>query len=171
MKHKLLLLYGWFVRSVLYFFPDIPVIMRLRGWLYGLGMKSCGKDFQVAHNAILNSLGFISVGNNVYIANNNVLIGNGVIFIGSETLIGPNCLLAASEHVFFEKSYRFSKSKAIDIKINKGCWIGGNSTIIGGAVLPQRSILAGGSVLLKKTVKVNNSLYAGNPAKFIKKIN
>ena len=50
MKHRLLLLYSWLVKTVLFFFPDVPLIMRFRGFLYGLGMPSCGSNFQVAHN-------------------------------------------------------------------------------------------------------------------------
>ena len=56
MKHKFLLLYSWFVRTIMYFLPDIPFIMRFRGFLYGVGMKKCGKDFQVTHNAIIKEL-------------------------------------------------------------------------------------------------------------------
>ena len=53
MKHRLLLLYSWLVKTVLFFLPDIPLIMRFRGFLYSLGMPSCGSNFQVAHNVII----------------------------------------------------------------------------------------------------------------------
>ena len=86
MKHKVLLVYSWFVRTVLFFLPDFPLFMRFRGWLYGLGMKKCGKDFQVTHSAVLNTIDMIVVGDNVYIANFCSLIANGVIEIGDNVL-------------------------------------------------------------------------------------
>ena len=63
MKHRLLLLYSWLIKTMLFFFPDIPLIMRFRGFLYSLGMPSCGSNFQVAHNVTLNSIEGLTVGN------------------------------------------------------------------------------------------------------------
>ena len=86
MKHKLLLLYAWFIQSLLFFMPDYPLLMRFRGFLYGLGMKSCGRNFQVAHSAIINTLEGLSVGDNVYVANYSVILSKGVD-IGDNVLI------------------------------------------------------------------------------------
>lgn len=61
MKHKLLLLYSWLVRTLLFFLPDMPLVMRFRGFLYGLGMAKSGKNIQVTHDAILRDLENISM--------------------------------------------------------------------------------------------------------------
>ena len=81
MKHKFLLLYTWLIRSLLFFLPDMPLLMRLRGGLYGLGMMKCGKDFQVTHDANVKVLEKISVGDHVFIGNSSVLLGGGGIEI------------------------------------------------------------------------------------------
>jgi len=71
---KIILIYEWIFRTLLFFLPDVPVIMRFRGLLYSIVLKECGKSFQITHNAILSSSYTISLGNNVYIANNCVIL-------------------------------------------------------------------------------------------------
>lgn len=166
MLNKLSIIYSWFIRTILFFFPNIPFFMRVRGFLYSLMMKKCGKNFQVTSSATLVSLIGIEVGDNVYIASNSVIISID-LNIGDNVIIGPNTVISGGNHVFDGESFRFLKSKSLRIIINKGCWIAANTTITGGAILPENSILAAGAVLNKKLAKTN-SIYGGIPAKFIK---
>lgn len=168
MKHKFLLLYSWLVRVVLYFLPDIPIIMRFRGWLYSLGMQSAGKNFQVAHNVILNSIEGLSVGNNVYFSMGNILFSFAGVYIGNEVIFGPDCLLTTGNHTFKEDSYRFGLSENKPVRINEGSWIGAHCVILAGAVFPTQSILAAGAVLTGNFQNTTKGLYGGIPAKLIK---
>ena len=170
MQHKFLLLYAWLIRTLLFFLPDIPFIMRLRGRLYGFGMKRCGNNFQIAHSSIINGLDLCSIGRNVYIANTCNLILNGELTIGNEVIFGPGVLVSSGNHQFDGKSFRFSESRKEKVVIGDGCWIGGNSTILGGANIPERSVVAAGSVVTKKSCQTIEGVYAGVPAKFIKQI-
>ena len=170
MKHKLLLFYTWFVRTLVFFLPDFPLFMRFRGWLYGLGMKKCGRNFQIAHSAIINGVDFCSLGNNIYIANSCNIILNGELTIGDEVIFGPGVLVSTGNHQFDGNSYRFSESTKEDVSIGKGCWIGGNSTILCGASVPEKSIVGAGSVVTKKSCNGVTGLYAGSPAKLIKEL-
>ena len=106
MKHRLLLLYSWLIKTMLFFFPDIPLIMRFRGFLYSLGMPSCGSNFQVAHNVTLNSIEGLTVGNNVYLAMGNIIYAHGKAIIGNNVMFGPGCLLTTGNHTFGDGSYR-----------------------------------------------------------------
>lgn len=170
MKHKLLLLYTWFVRISLFIFPDLPLIMRFRGWLYGLGMNKCGKNFQVAHNVIFNTLEEISIGNDTYFAPSNIILANGKIEIGDEVIFGPNCVLVSSEHDFDGKSYRNMSSRKIDIIVGNGVWVAANVSIVGGANIPDRSLVAAGAVMNRTSGNEEDALYAGVPGKFKKKL-
>ncbi|MBO7617865.1 MAG: acyltransferase [Bacteroidales bacterium] len=168
MKHKILLVYSWFIRTLLFFLPDIPLFMRMRGWLYGLGMQNKGKNFQVTHSAILNTLEMISVGNNVYIANFCSLIANGIITIGDNTLFGPGVVVSSGNHRF-ENGHFIKQSDKKNVVIGKNSWVAANCTIVGGATLPESSILAANSVLTSKLDEtISGGLYGGTPAKFIK---
>lgn len=169
MKHKLLLIYSWFVRTVLFFLPDIPLIMRFRGFLYRLVMSKCGRNFQVAHSVIINGLDLCRVGNDVYIANGGNFVLNGTLTIGDEVIFGPAVLVSTGDHQFDGRSFRYSQSKNQNVTIGDGCWIGGNSSILGNTVIPARSIIAAGSVVTKNSCNGGSGIYGGVPAKFIKK--
>lgn len=170
MKHKLGLLYTWLVRIVLYIFPDMPIVMRLRGFLYSIVLAECGRNFQITQNAILRSADTISIGNDVYIANNCVILGGGEINIEDEVLIGPNTVVASRTHLMKTNSFRFGGSENGSIRIGKGSWIAANCTLVANSALPDGSLLAANSVLTEKH-KSKNALYAGAPAQFVKELN
>lgn len=167
--HKFLLLYVWFVRILLFGFPDIPFIMRFRGCLYGFGMKSCGIDFQVSHDAIIKGIENIEIGSNVFIGNHTIIMGSGNIYIGDAVLFGPHVVIVSGNHSMEESSFRYGSSDKGEIIINNGSWIGANCTIIKGAVLPCLSVLGGNSFLSSVQIS-EKSLYGGVPAKLIKKL-
>jgi acetyltransferase-like isoleucine patch superfamily enzyme len=56
-------------------------------------------------------------------------------------------------------------SKSIVIK--NGAWIGGSSIILKGVIIGSKSIVGAGSVVAKNVPP--GEIWAGNPAKFIKK--
>lgn len=163
---KLSMLYSWLVRTILFFLPNIPIIMRFRGFLYSLMMKECGSNFQVASDAFFNSLSNIRIGNNVYIGPQNAIIAVDLV-IGDNVIIGPNCVVAGSNHLFDGTSFRTLRSENLLVSIGAGCWVAGNCTIVAGAKLPKYSILAGGAVLTKR-FEEERAIYGGVPAKFIK---
>lgn len=167
MKHKFLLLYTWFVRSLLFFWPDIPMIMRLRGWLYGLGMEHCGHNFQVTHDARLTSLEDIIVGNDVFVGNMSLIFAHGTITFEDQVMIGPLCMISGGNHTKENGSFRMGEGVIGDVTIGYGSWVAANSTVTAGATLPRGSVLGANSVLTRSFDKPD-SLYAGVPAKLIK---
>lgn len=169
MKHKLLLIYSWFIRSIFYFFPDIPLCMRIRGFFYGLGLTKCGKDFQVTNDAILKGLENISIGQHVFIGNHTIFFGSGETIVGDNVMFGPHVVVVSGNHKFESDSYKRGKGSVGIIRIEEGSWVGANCTIIAGAFLPKYSIL-GANSFLSRSYSEQRCIYAGNPAKLIKKI-
>ena len=168
MPHKFWLLYAWAVRTLMFFLPDIPVIMRLRGILYSIGMMRCGRNLQIAHSVIINGLDLCAFGNDIYIANGCNLILNGDLEIGDEVMFGPGVLVSTGNHQFDGNSYRFSRSFKTKVIIGTGSWVGGNSTLLGGAIIPPHSVVAAGSVVTKKSCENEEGIYGGVPASLIK---
>lgn len=166
MKHRLIMLYCWAIRSFMFFLPDLPLIMRFRGWLYGLGMKKIGRNFQVAHNVILNSIENLEVGNNVYIGQYGIIYAIGNVILDDNIIIGPNCLISSSNHSFKNDSYWNGKRICKEIHIGAGCWIAGHCVILAGSVLPPYSLLAAGATLTN--VFMEDGIYGGTPAKLIR---
>jgi len=168
MKARISIIYSWFIRIITAWMPDIPVLMRLRGGLYALMMKQCGRNFQVTSTAIFNSLTGLSIGHNVFLGHRAVIIALD-LEIGDEVLIGPNVVISGGNHSFLNTSYRFGPHLVKKIIIGNGAWIGANCVVTAGSVLPNRSVLAAGSVLTK-VFDQQDSLYAGVPAKLLKQI-
>ncbi|OUS18350.1 hypothetical protein A9Q88_00755 [Gammaproteobacteria bacterium 50_400_T64] len=169
MTHKILLIYTWFVRSLLFFAPDQPNIMRIRGWLYSLAMEDCGFDFQVAHSATLLSLEKLNVGDNVYIANNTSIFSNGGLTIEDGVLIAPGCVISTSNHTLEKGGFRFGKREEKPVFIGAGSWVAANCTIVAGARLPKQSMLAANSCLTRQFYK-DCYMYAGVPANEVKNL-
>ena len=141
MKHKLLLVYSWLVRTALFFLPDIPFFMRFRGWLYGLGMAKRGRDFQVTHDVVIKDLQGISVGKHVFVGNHSSQNG----------------------------SYRYGKGNVGHIHIGRGSWVAGNCTVQKDSALPANSVLSANS-FLNKVFTEEDAVYGGVPAKLLKKL-
>ena len=170
MRHKFLLLYTWFIRTLLFFLPDSPSIMRIRGFFYGLGMKKCGKDFQVTHDARITTLEEIVIGKHCFIGNSTLIFASGEIIISDEVQIGPHSVIVSDNHTSVNGSFRYGKESKGAILIGKGAWVSANCTIIKDSVLPEGRVL-GATSLLNKTFSTQYSLYAVVPATFIKTIN
>ena len=170
MKLKFLLLYSWFIRTLLFFLPEVEPIMRFRGFLYGLGMKECGKNFRVTSDAIMNPLQSMVVGENVFIGNGTFIVAGDSLTIGSNVLIGPRNIIVAGNHTYENGSY-YGKPRREPIVIGDGSWICANCTITAGTIIPSRSIVAPNSTFGKKSIGEPDCLYAANSiARQIKKL-
>jgi acetyltransferase-like isoleucine patch superfamily enzyme len=163
MKHKFCLLYSWFVRTILIVAPDVPIIMRFRGWLYSIVMKECGRDFQVSSTTIIKNLENFSCGKNVYLAPFVVVNAVGLISLKNEVMIGFGSALISGNHTMINGSFRYGASSIKSIEIGTGAWIGANCTLVAGAVLPDSSLLAANSVY-SKTDQDAFSIFGGVPA-------
>lgn len=57
--------------------------------------------------------------------------------------------------------------QAKPVVIGARCFVGTNCLLLGGAELPERSVLAGGSVLVRSKNDARSGIWAGAPAKWI----
>jgi acetyltransferase-like isoleucine patch superfamily enzyme len=166
MKHKLLILYSWLVRTIMFFFPDSPALMRLRGFLYGICMKKCGRNFQVTHNAIIKCLQFIEIGNDVFVANSVFILATVKLQIEDEVMIGPNTIIVTGNHTMVGGSYRYGQNKKAPIRIGYGSWLAAGTKIMPGVTIGKGVLCAAGSVVTKNVE--NYKIVGGVPAKEIK---
>lgn len=167
MKHKLLLLYSWFVWLITFFIPDMKITMRFRGWLYFLPFKHEGKNIQIANSARLIGLENIKIGSDTYIASGVVINASALVTIGNEVMIGHSVIVVSGNHSLKSDSYRFGPMVREPISIEYGSWIGANVTILSGSKIPRSTLIAANSVVNKTLGEPG--VYAGLPAKLIKK--
>jgi acetyltransferase-like isoleucine patch superfamily enzyme len=85
--------------------------------------------------------------------------------ISSNVLIAPDVKIISANHNL--KNFQIYDTSD-PITIQKNVWIGANSIILPGVKIGKNSVIAAGSVVNKNVSE--NSVYAGNPAKLIKKI-
>lgn len=105
----------------------------------------------------------VAVNFNVYIE------GSGGVEIGEGTIIGPNVAIVSSSHVIDRGTEVQESGKNYGkVMIGKNVWIGANVVVLKGVEIGDGAVIGAGSV-----VNVNVpafSLFAGNPARFVRDI-
>jgi len=174
------------------------IIMSFMGISYGRRFKSCGivhfrnyagtQGIILGNNVNINSYGttnpgsvegrtvifasstgHISIGDKVGLSN-CVIFSNSKIEIGDETCLGAGCNIFDTDTSLtpFSSKNQIKQSMSSPIRIGKRVFIGGNVTITKGVKIGNEAVVGSGSVVL---CDINDrEIWAGNPAKFIKKI-
>lgn len=106
----------------------------------------------------------VKIGKNVIVMNGCLMMAAGGITIGDETQIAANVQLISNNHDLVDRNVITCKP----IDIGKRVWIGAGATILPGVTIGDNSVVGAGSVVTKDVPK--DSIVAGNPARFIKKI-
>ena len=134
-----------------------------------------------------------SIGEDVYLADNAVIIGDvvigkscsiwfGAVLRGDVNSIrigeGVNIQDGSVLHTLYEKStIEIGNDVSIGhnvcihgARIGKGALIGIGAVVLDHAVIGEGAIVAAGSVVLSRTIVEPGSIYAGVPARFVKKV-
>lgn len=111
----------------------------------------------------------ITIGNGTTMENGNQLAACE----GKNIIIGDDCMFSHSICVRTTDSHSIVNdtgkriNKALDIQIGDHVWIGMQSLILKGAVIPNNCIVGARAVVSKSDFK-ENCILAGSPAKIIK---
>ena len=115
--------------------------------------------------------------------NNRIIVGAFTTFHGKCQLaacegtkiqIGDDCMFSHDIYVRTTDSHSIVNmdgnriNHAKDITIGNHVWIGMQSLILKGAVIPDNCVVGARSVISRSKEYVNNSILIGNPAKIIK---
>jgi acetyltransferase-like isoleucine patch superfamily enzyme len=115
--------------------------------------------------------GHLEISENAGISNSAIVCANK-IYIGEGVNIGGDCKIYDTDFHPLEYKDRISnthnKIKTAPISIEEGVFIGGGVLILKGVSIGERSIIGAGSVVTKNIPA--NEIWAGNPAKFIRKL-
>lgn len=143
------------IKEVRGFTPEIGENTYLADNATIIGDVVIGRDCSIWFGAILRGdVNSIRIGNRVNVQDGSVLhtlYQKSTIEIGDDVSIGHNVVIHGA-------------------KINDGALIGMGAVILDDAVIGEGAIIAAGSVVLSKTIVEPGSIYAGTPAKFVKKV-
>lgn len=111
--------------------------------------------------------GSISLGNYILISPGTSIRSAKSIDIGDSTMIASDVVITDSDwHGIYDRTDYVATPKPV--KIHKNVWIGERSIILKGTRIGENSIIGAGSVVHGDIPP--NSVYAGNPAKEVKKL-
>ena len=116
----------------------------------------------------------ITIGENVGMSQTTLIAKCADITIGNNVKLGGGVKLYTSD--FHSLNFEYRRDWTIDkehrssapITLEDDCFIGAGSIILKGVTIGARSIIGAGSVVTKSVPK--GEIWAGNPARFIKKI-
>lgn len=119
-------------------------------------LNSCGGDIVIGHNTFFNIECKVTAKEGIY--------------IGHDCLFGPNVGIYDHDHEYLDKSILICKQGFTKEKVNIGSdvWVGANVTITKGVTIGSRVVVGANSVVTKNLE--SNGVYAGNPARLVKKI-
>jgi carbonic anhydrase/acetyltransferase-like protein (isoleucine patch superfamily) len=143
------------IRSVRGFTPQIGEDTFLAENATIIGDVQIGKGCSIWYGTVLRGdVNSIRIGDGVNIQDGSVLhtlYEKSTIEIGDNVSIGHNVTIHGAQ-------------------ICNGALVGMGSVVLDHAVIGEGAIIAAGSVVLSKTIVEPGSIYAGVPAKFVKKV-
>ena len=143
------------LKSVRGFTPEIGENCYLAENATIIGDVVMGRDCSIWFNAVLRGdVNSIRLGDRVNVQDGAVihtLYQKSVTVIGNDVSIGHNAIIHGAE-------------------VRDGALIGMGATVLDHAVVGEGAIIAAGAVVLSGTQVEPGSIYAGVPAKFVKKV-
>lgn len=154
-----------FILKIINLFSNL-LPYKLRKYLYlAIGMEIA------ATAAILRgckiSSNKLSIGSESFLNHNCTILNEYEhVNIGTNCCIGPEVMFCTTSHLANIEKRRAGKIVSQQIIIEDGCWIGARAIILPGVTIHKGCVIAAGAVVQKNCLE--NSLYAGVPAKKIK---
>lgn len=157
-----------FFKLLLFLFLKIEQLYsNFKALIFLQKFKSTGANVRLRMPMVIYNPENISIGHKVDVGENVILRGGGGITIGNNVLIAAGAALISQGHPINPPRWKNVISEPI--KIGNEVWIGANAVILPGVTIGNGSIISAGAVLTKSVPAF--TIYAGVPARFVRKIN
>jgi acetyltransferase-like isoleucine patch superfamily enzyme len=152
----------WLIRAVSDWWPDNRVTISIRGKLYRIVLRNCGKGFTAGRDISLAAVDRLEIGNNVYLAKGCWLNAIGGLKIGDEVVMAPYVVISTNKHGFRDGSVRFGGAHPCPVEIGRGTWLAAHSVVAGGVTIGCGNLIGANAVVTKNTP--NHVIVGGVPA-------
>ena len=137
-------------------------VLRLAGAKIGTNVRICSSVRIFGDSSLL-------IGDNTWVGHGSWLFCSAPIVIGQDVNIAPLCYIGTGTHDIDPGGRSIAgKGISLPIEIGDGAWICARSTVLAGARIGKKVIIAAGAVV--KGVIPCETIYGGVPAKQIKQI-
>lgn len=163
------------------------ILRRIAGMTYNVSNKAAekrtdlyrkvmkiGKSCIIKSGCIITQPEKIVIGDGVSIQYNCYLSGKGGITIGNDVSLGNGTKIFTTEHPYKsddgkeKNAFKYNKLECMPTVIGNNVITGADVIILAGVRIGDNVMIGAGSVVTKDVPQ--NSVYAGNPARLIKKI-
>ena len=154
----------WYVFSELFINTMIPFPIKMKIFILKIFGAKIGEGVVIKPNLKIKYPWFLCVGANSWIGEEVWIDNLDFVRIANDVCISQGAMIVTGSH-----NYNISSFDLItkNIKIESGVWICAKSIVLQGTICKKGSILASGSVA--NGVLEKKMIYAGNPAKKVKK--
>lgn len=179
-----------FIRKGLYYFyitfNFTQIFRRIKAYIYFKDLRvSLGSNVKI--HGIANNLKFgincviydncifefsemsnLSIGDNFLLSYGSLISCRNLICVGNDVQIGEYTSIRDSTHDYSELgvSIKYNKDISKEIIIGNNVWIGRGCIILPGTIIEDGVVVGANSIIKGRLIK--DSVYVGNPIKFIK---
>lgn len=135
----------------------------IRRFIYRFFGMKIGKGSRIMMKNTVLAPDRIQIGENSIINEYCHLDGRGGLVIGNNVSISIHSIILTASHSKSSSTFEYRTGK---VQLEDNVWIGAAGIVLDSSHMRESSILSAGSVL--KGECTENSVYAGNPAKYLK---
>lgn len=106
----------------------------------------------------------VRIGRNAIVMPNSLMMASGTITIEDNVQVAAYVKLISNNHDPYDRMIL----TCMPVVLKRNCWIGAGAVILPGVTVGENSIVGAGSVVTKDVP--DNTVVAGNPAKFVKQL-
>jgi putative colanic acid biosynthesis acetyltransferase WcaF len=153
----------WFFVNYYIFNSSLPWPYGFKRFLLNLFGAKVGKGLVIKVKVRIKNPWYLKIGDNCWIGESVWIDNLEFVDIADNVTISQGAMLLTGNHDYTVSSFPYRLGK---ITLEDGVWVGAQSVVCPGVVCESHSILTASSVATRNLEPY--SIYAGNPAKFVR---
>ncbi len=153
----------WYFTKIIFFLSPLPFPSFIKVFLLKIFGASVGKNLVIKPRVNIHFPWKLDIGNHVWIGEEVFLLNFEKLTIGNNVCISQRAFICGGNHDYLDPTMPYRNGP---ISLKDGCWVGANSFVGPNVVIGTDAIVSAFTIISKSIPE--NTIYAGNPAKYIK---